>query len=272
MKLLLVALVLGLAYLFTALVREAPQGADRSAQRVQPLAIPPLAARWPAQARDETSRMPVSGVTGRDRAPGRAPSPGASDAALDLVLRGTFSSTDSRLAHAIVADRSGNEEHYRVGDSMPGGILVHEIMPDRVVVLRNGRYETLPLVRDDAEGGVRLQARSGPAGGPGAGSDPGPVFVQQPKSLIDLVQPQPVRSDGRFIGFRLRPRSNHHPLQEFGFQQDDVVTWVNEVNLDNPLKGVRALSSISGGDYVNMTVRRAGQDFSLSFHVPQEFR
>ena len=56
--------------------------------------------------------------------------------------------------------------------------------------------------------------------------------------------------------------------EKLGLQRKDVITWVNEVEFDNPMKGMRALQSISGGDFVNMTVRRDGQDFSLSFQMP----
>ena len=95
-----------------------------------------------------------------------------------------------------------------------------------------------------------------------------PTLKDLPESLNDLVSPQPVRVDGKFIGFRLKSLKDPHLLDKLGLQRGDVITWINEVDLDNPMKGMQSLNRISSGDYVNMTVRRNGQDMSLSFYMP----
>jgi general secretion pathway protein C len=93
---------------------------------------------------------------------GRAPPPAAAapqvqaaapKTRLQLSLHGVAASGESRDARAIIAEPSGVERHYRPGDAVPGGAEVAEIHPDRVILLRNGRYETLPLVRQDLKGG-----------------------------------------------------------------------------------------------------------------------
>jgi general secretion pathway protein C len=193
----------------------------------------------------------------------------AVDSHLQLILRGTFISTDSDTAHAIIADASGSEKRYAIGDSITGGITVHEIMANKVILLRGERYEALLLWPDDDQ----AMARQGKLTAASSTDDrtsayDRATFKENPQSLIDLVQPQPVHVDGKFTGFRLKPLKNNYPLSRFGLQQDDVVMSVNGVDLDNPMKGMRALRGLSTGDYVNMTVRRNGQDFTLSFSIP----
>lgn len=193
----------------------------------------------------------------------------APDTRLKMVLHGTFSSDDLRFDHAIITDSSSKEESYTVGDEVQGGIKVYEILADRVILMRNQRYETLRLLRDDIKG---IDITSGPESMHKMDHRPDslglPTLKEFPDSLNDLVSPQPVRVGGKFIGFRLKPLKEPYFLDKLGLQQGDVITWINEVNLDNPMKGIRALESISSGDYVNMTVRRNGQDISLSFHMP----
>ena len=194
----------------------------------------------------------------------------ALDPRIKLILRGTFLSADSRTAHAIIADASGNEKRYAVGDLISGGIRVHEIMAEKVILFRGEGYETL-LLWPDEDGDMAMQAKFTAASRTDkrTSSDSRPIFKDNPPSFIDLVNPQPVHVDGKFTGFRLKPRKNNYPLAQYGLLQDDVVTSINAVDLDNPMKGMRALRSLSTGDYVNMTVRRNGEDFSLSFHIPK---
>jgi general secretion pathway protein C len=138
-----------------------------------------------------------------------------------------------------------------------------------VILERNQRYETLRLMQDEIKGVTISTALASLSRTDRRPDSPGlPILKEPPASLDDLVSPQPVRVDGKFIGFRLKPLKTPYLLDKLGLQRGDVVTWINEINLDNPMKGMRALKSISSGDYVNMTVRRNGQDMSLSFYMP----
>ena len=208
--------------------------------------------------------VPVTEQASVDPSPIEAP-----DTRLKMVLHGTFSSDDSRFDHAIITDPSSKEESYTVGDEVQGGIKVHEILADRVILMRNQRYETLRLLHDDIKG---VDIITDPVSVHKTDHRPDssglPTLKERPDSLNDLVKPQPVRVGGKFIGFRLKPLKESYFLNKLGLQQGDVITWINEVDLDNPMKGMRALESISSGDYVNMTVRRNGQDISLSFYMP----
>ena len=69
----------------------------------------------------------------------------APDTRLKLVLRGAFASDDRALSRAIIADPRGKEEHYSVGDALPGNAELSEVHPDKVILKRGGRFETLRL-------------------------------------------------------------------------------------------------------------------------------
>lgn len=263
-------LVLWLAYQLTQLIQlfiPVPQAQDRI--QFAPVAATTQTKQASRVLAKSVAGMHLFGVPVTEPTSVEPTSIEAPDTRLKIVLHGTFSSDDSRFAHAIIANTSGMEESYTVGNEVPGGIKVHEILADRVILIRNQRYETLRLLRDDIKG-VDITSRPASMHKTDHRSDsPGlPTLKELPDSLNDLVSPQPVRVGGKFIGFRLKPLKDPYLLDKLGLQQGDVITWINEVDLDNPMKGMRALNSISSGDYVNMTVRRNGQDISLSFHMP----
>ena len=72
----------------------------------------------------------------------------APETKLQLILRGALSSDDPEHARAIIADPRGKEEQYAIGEELPGNAELSEIHPDRVILKRNGRFETLRLPKD----------------------------------------------------------------------------------------------------------------------------
>lgn len=68
---------------------------------------------------------------------------------LQLTLRGVAAADATGDARAIIAEAGGRERHYRPGEAVPGGAKLAEVHPDRVMLERNGRFETLVLTRQE---------------------------------------------------------------------------------------------------------------------------
>jgi len=192
---------------------------------------------------------------------------------LNLVLRGVLASDDQAHARAIIAEPDGNENYYAIGAALPGGAKLTRIYPDRVLLKRNGRYETLHLPREgkqDRPGGT-----SSRAGGSQSGESAGRILAhyrdslaRNPRSLLDLARPQPAVKNGRFVGFRLRPGQKPDLMARLGLRSGDVVTAINGVKLTSPGRGIKALRDLQGAHSVNLTVQRAGRELHLAFRVP----
>jgi general secretion pathway protein C len=206
----------------------------------------------------------------------------APDTRLKLSLHGTFSSADSALARAIIADERGNEEMYAIGDIVPGNAELSEIQSDKVILLRGGRYEILRLPRDTIAGGGGIPTISATTAyhtdDTAEASDNTTserlqslrqTLKQDPKSLFGLVRTIPKKDDqGKMIGYILQPGREPELFEQMGLKPGDVVTRINDVTLDNLASGMQALRSVQSGDTVNMTVLRGDRQENLSFRIP----
>lgn len=206
----------------------------------------------------------------------------APDTRLKLLLHGTFSSAASALARAIIADERGNEEMYAVGDILPGNAELTEIQADKVILLRGGRYEILRLPRDPTAGGGGIATISATTATVSDTAEEATdsatserlqslrqTLRQDPKSLFGLVRTIPKKDNqGKMIGYILQPGREPELFEQMGLKPGDVVTRINDVNLDNLASGMQALRSVQSGDTVSMTVLRGEKQENLSFRMP----
>ncbi|MCL1488415.1 MAG: hypothetical protein MH186_11325 [Marinobacter sp.] len=69
---------------------------------------------------------------------------------------------------AIVAKANGDAAYYRVGDALPGNAELMEVEPGRILIRRNGQYETLtfedPLLATRGAGIEKVAQQSGQRG------------------------------------------------------------------------------------------------------------
>jgi general secretion pathway protein C len=224
----------------------------------------------------------LMGVVSQQAAPVAAVPIEAPDTRLKLVLRGAFSSDDPEHARAIIADPRGKEEQYAIGDNLPGNAELSEVHPDRVILKRNGRYETLRLPQDKQQqlprtvSAVNTSLRS--SARPRAVSNPvqrlqniSQRVRKNPASLYEVVRPVPKQDeDGNIVGYILQPGRDRELFDHLGLEAGDVVVQINDLKLDNAANSAQALKSVQNGQEVSMTVLRGGQEQVLSFRLPEE--
>ncbi len=200
----------------------------------------------------------------------------APDTRLKLTLRGAFASDDPELVRAIIADPRGKEDHYSVGDKLPGNAELSEVHPDRVILKRGGRFETLRLPDERSVGG-NLARRNAAKRGAARQTRPAERLKslrqnlkKNPKSLYGLVRATPKKDEeGNMVGYTLRPGRDPQLFATLGLQNGDVVTGINDIKLDSLANGMKALKSAEAGNTVTMTVLREEQEETLTFSMPE---
>ncbi len=85
---------------------------------------------------------------------------------LRLVLRGVMAADGESPGSALIEDPDGETNSYMVGDSLPGDALLRTVLPNRVILERDGKLENLYFPEaDDWEGAslVRDEQADSPA-------------------------------------------------------------------------------------------------------------
>lgn len=192
----------------------------------------------------------------------------APDTQLQLTLRGALASDDKEHARAIIAEPGGKEDQYAIGDTVPGNAELSEIYPDRVILKRSGRFETLRLPVENGPGGAatRSQSVAGVAVTPSERLRQVREQIQNsPKSLYGMIRATPqLDENGNISGYVIAPGQDPQLFSQVGLQDGDVVTEVNGMSMSDPANGAKALKSLQGGEQVTVKLLRGGVEQMLT--------
>jgi len=196
------------------------------------------------------------GVTKKTSGPINAP-----DTRLQLVLHGVFASKNPALSLAIIAEKKGKDKTYRQGDSLPNGVLLHEIYADRVILSRAGKFETLRLIRKQAN--IKVSA-SPTLPVPGELHQSERInqlkksYKKDPQSLWKQIRISPVMQNGRITGYRFT-HNDRALMKDLGLQPQDVITAINGTAVTDTAQLMEMMGSINSMSELNLSLRRNGQ-------------
>lgn len=196
------------------------------------------------------------------------------DTKLSLKLLGVYYSSDTSEALAMISTAENKSGMYHVGKTVSNGAVLSEVYPKYVILQRGDRYETLRLV-----GTANTAQLAAPNPIPATNAftadlAPGKLLgniqkqlVSNPEVLAKLLRIDPANENGKFVGFKLSAGQDPSIMTRFELQAGDILTGVNGVVLDSPLKGLNIVQQLSTANQVNLQIMRNGQLRSLSFNV-----
>ncbi len=209
----------------------------------------------------ESTKAPEKKSTGPIKAP---------DTHLRLTLHGVFASDNPELSLAIISESKGKDKTYRQGDTLSGGVLLHEIYPDRVILSRNGRFETLRLKRKQANIKVSSRGPSLPGGSElhqsRRISNLKRTFKNDPQSLWKQIRISPVMRNGRIEGYRFT-HNDRALMKDLGLQPQDIITAINGVGVSDSATLMEMMGRLDSMSELNLTLKRNGQtkDITIRF-------
>jgi len=197
----------------------------------------------------------------------------APETRLNLVLKGVLAATPMKLASAIISmGKNGKEDIYGIGDKVSSA-TVKEIYPDRVILQRSGRLETLRMPKEFNSNLIKSTSSSRPGkidrSSPGSAlSDIRKNILKNPTSFGKYAIPVPYKENGKLRGYRLKPQGDRSLFDTVGLEPSDVILAINGVELNNPAKGLKALRNLQRAKQINLTVLRNGAELPLQFDIP----
>lgn len=206
-------------------------------------------------------------------APPAAPQVNAPETSLNLILRGLFAGTRKEAAFAIIAEGHSSERYFRLGDQVAGDAVVHDILPDRVVLERAGRYETLRLPKERLE--MATPAASAPRGNAAASStltgrlrELRESIKNNPQEIMNMAEILPVVQDGQLRGYRIQPRRHQELFRAAGLSPDDVVTAVNGIPVTDPAQFAKLTTQLAAAATLRLSLERPdGSADEISIHL-----
>ncbi len=205
-----------------------------------------------------------------------APKPTAQNAPetkLNLVLRGILAATPMELATVIISQgKGGREDSYTIGDKVASA-SIKEIYSDRVILSRNGKLETLRMLKDYDDSLIQntpsKHDNASNSSSPGQRlSDIRKDILKNPTSFGKYAIPMPYKENGKLRGYRLQAQSDRSLFDSVGLQDNDVILSVNGVELSNPAQGLKALRNLQTAKSVSVTILRDGAEIPLQVDIP----
>ena len=186
-----------------------------------------------------------------------------------LVLTGTLAVRDPRQGLAIIGETAAAARVHVVGAQLPGGVRLHEVYTDRVVLDRDGSLETLKLPRQlTASGQYTPPPRvAGPE--PPLAESVQRLIAQGPEVVGEMLRPMPTYMNGQLKGFRVYPGRDRRKFGQLGLQPGDLVTQINGVPLTDAQRGLEVLRSLGSAGAATVTIERGGNAQQVSVDASQ---
>jgi general secretion pathway protein C len=261
------------------------QGAGKSVNPLPVTVVTPAQVTTPAVNLERVAALHLLGSSNAPQSPATHVPISAPETRLNLTLRGVLALNSQQEALAIIAQGAGEEESYKVGDSLPGGAVLYEIQTDRVILERAGRFETLTLPKEKMVSStlpvrnLPVQNRPSPMR-PSVAMNVAPPRVDSrrlramretiknnPQEAMQLVNAQPVMEGGKLKGYRVNPGRDRNLFNSVGLRPGDIVTSVNGIPLNDMSQMGMLFNQLSSASRLDITVERGGRQTQLSLSL-----
>ncbi|TGN39896.1 type II secretion system protein N [Marinobacter confluentis] len=227
-------------------------GAQGSADRLQPMAAHAMFGRSANQA-------PVADVVKRS----------APETRLNLALEGVMIAQRPEDSGAIVAGSNGVTEHYRVGDTLPGNAQLAEVEPNRILIRRNGQYESLSFEEKLSTDLIEDVVSSD--------QDSADEFISAAR---DQLENQGVAA---LAAYGLSPSGDdgssgyvydgsNAMLNAVSLRAGDVITAINGQRLGDFEQDKSLLENWRSESQIDIEIERDGALLSVSYAIPEQWR
>ncbi|MFN2360506.1 MAG: type II secretion system protein N [Marinobacter sp.] len=266
-NLLLVGLVVYLAWILAqttwliawddrpvAVASSADSGAmDAASRRLQPMAAHQFFGRAAGQER-------VAEVVRRS----------APETRLDLRLEGVLVAERPEDSGAIVAGSNGVTEHYRVGDVLPGNAELSEVEPGRILIRRNGQYESLTFDEESSASMVEEAEDEQVASSPDQ-------FLNDAREQLDsqgvaALAPYGLSPAGDDGGSGYVYDGSNAMLNAVNLRSGDVITAVNGQRLGDLEQDMTLFENWRSEPQLEIEIERDGSILTVNYAIPEQWR
>ena len=193
----------------------------------------------------------------------------APETRLNLRLEGVLVAERPEDSGAIVAGSNGVTEHYRVGEVLPGNAELAEVEPGRVLIRRNGQYETLTFEEQLSTGlveGVEERSASSPE-----------QFLSEAREQLGsqgvaALAPYGLSPTGEGGTSGYVYDGSSAMLNAVNLQAGDVITAVNGQRLGDLEQDMMLFENWRSEPQLEIEIERDGSILTVSYAIPEQWR
>lgn len=200
---------------------------------------------------------------------------------LQLTLRGVFAVADPTKGLAIIGSPTRSEKYFVAGQDIFAQARLKEVYDDRVILFRNGRYETLRLpekalaaMQHNNSRSKRMSrdeyARKHVEYMRGKMKDIHKMTLNRMRNPWQYLYFEPALVDGKIMGLKLTAEEEKGFLAKHGIELGDIITSINGQRLDGGAGVARALNEIGQADDLDLVIDRSGESKTLHIKGIQE--
>jgi len=193
----------------------------------------------------------------------------APETRLNLLLEGVLVAQRPEDSGAIVAGSNGVTEYYRVGDTLPGNAQLAEVEPDRVLIRRNGQYESLRFEDRLPTDMVEEAVSSGQGSSDEFVAAARDQLESQGVAALSAYGLEPA-ADDRSSGYVYD--GSNAMLNAVSLKAGDVITAINGQRLGDFEQDKTLLEDWRSESQIDIEIERDGAILSLSYAIPEQWR
>ncbi|MEW6002267.1 MAG: type II secretion system protein N [Nitrospirota bacterium] len=193
---------------------------------------------------------------------------------LDIFLIGTISGA-RRKNYAIFMNKDGQQEVFRVGDSVFNLGILKKVEKERVFISVNGKDTEIPFADIATIKEVKVtETTSSPGFAKRIGG--GTYVIDQRMVQKALERPNEIMTDARLLpnfvegrqeGFTLKEVKPGGIYQNLGLQNGDILLRINEYAISNPEAALQAFTALKGMDRVQLDIIRSGTKMTMTYQI-----
>jgi len=183
----------------------------------------------------------------------------------------------SQKGFALISNKNGPQKVYGESDTLQEGVTISKVLSDKVILDNNGKEEELLLpVKEEGKSAksskreVASRQRKQTQSRAGSSNDLPDLtqikkdVLSDPSKLTDIVRATPALINGKFTGFKVRSGKNRKLFNQLNFRNNDIITQVNGIVLDNQSKALQVLTELETATDLSITVKRGTEDVFIN--------
>jgi len=202
---------------------------------------------------------------------------------LNLKLRGIYSADIATRSNSIIEDGQGKQNVYFIDDKLEvsGRVFLRQVYMDKVILENNGRKEELRLLDPLPDSMKSKRKRLPVSRNSGKRTDDKrknrqisqslnkyrEQLLDDPLSLVGLVNFQPKMVNGEMIGFSISPGKDKRLFTQLGLRARDIITSINGVSLSNSQDAFQLLSEVQNMQELDVEIKRGNETISLLLNL-----